>query len=59
MNQCNEMWENLTIVAKISQTKLPISVTELFFALFKILVQGCLATEQNVNTVLELIHDQF
>ena len=29
------------------------------FSLFEVLIQGCLVTEQNVNTVLELIYDQL
>jgi len=31
--------------------------TVVFF--LKVLIQGCLVTEQNVNTVLELVHNQL
>lgn len=35
------------------------SINSVVLIYFKVLIQGCLVTEQNVNTVLELVHNQL
>ena len=48
------MFNSSSLVSSFSESQILCSVNP-----FQVLVQGCLVTQQNVNAVLDLVHDQI